>query len=1463
MKLYLKLLILFLPSILSAQSITYTTGPNLSNKSRSHQSQLLPNGKVLIMGGNDAVYANITSYNSCELYNPTTNSFEPAAPMSIAKGSLMSEILNNGNVIAMGGVDDKSVFRSCEIYNYQTNTWSMADSMEIEHGESTSIKLRDGRLLVAGGNTQKCEIYDPEKNTWTYAGEMKNFHGAGMTLTMLNNGNIIAIGGETANNSIEIFYPTTGTWSDAGTTKDKRQYHSAILLNNGNILIAGSNINQLTSEIYDVYYRTTGLIRNLVSNSAGGSMVMLDNGNILLFTIGDFFTPEDPKTFQEYIPSSNTWVSSGVFKFFIGTNGYSINKLNNGTFFIAGGNVNTGSGAQKNTYIVNQNDNCTEPNLNSTVSIGKISDCAGKNQTITIDQPDANTTYRFYAGNLLLGSTVAPATGSLSYSISGSNLNIGKNIITIKVIKQGCPEKALQSSALIQVDDTNPFIPQIAVISGNNYICTDGASSTLAVQNHVSGTYKWSNLGAGIQNPISGSVVISVKNVDANGCLSKSSNVVEIQKITSDNVKAGADNVICETNLNLIKLEGKPTGGTWSGTGIVNNSHFDPAVSGPGSFKLSYTFCNYVSDKYIYVQPSNTVDIDTNTITWGPTDNTMCIVSYYTAKIPKGNSNKEYSYNFIVDNTMNTTATGTSFSQQYYFGSLVPQQKTAFIITTKNHSPACPVDTIKISKTFPVMQIPSTNVSSIIPDTICYGTSGKCIILKPQKNVLYYAEHNQNVGSSVSTTNENDTLVLDVPAFTNDNTSGTVYVFASLPAPCQKNSRVSIQYKSVYGISPVTSFELTGVYNTGQYIAAEIKTTADSLQLAIDGTVLENVTKFEPVRYDTEGTHNYRVTGFSKYGCSKSETKSFIVLKKPAMAANTVCSFDSIGFTGKIYKTIVDKKGNIIHIGYKYTPLGCSYDGTFDAYIKKIDKNTPSANWEIKHSFYGNNYNSTERTCQMFITGVTYDDNNDIYITGNYAGSKLTLGQLSVTNIDASSVRPHVFVAKINELGTVEWLISDDDISNPGQYDASRGVDIQYNNGNLYFSAKNARPIWKNHLGQNVPITGIYGYDCYRIFQINKSGSEINTISYIKTRNVTDAFFPKPTEMDDRRKVGTFPKLQVLNNNEIAICGKLNSGNSNIIFGNLTLEEYTGPEFTAILNISQKEFTSAKLEKSMSGVANAVVLKNRDKISGLSGKVNGQISVTEDVSVSLNSTLPYSVVKKVNANGDLLWKKVIDGADIAEVILSADESQVIITGVSTAGIKFDGTDSLYGINIGNGTYKDQVYAIGIDVNQGSVLWAEQMGSTILSDVFQSSAISNCNDLIITGGPEYVNYDLGKVIFREDTITTNNSYTVRLPLSGNCNKTDCAMLTEIKSVAISQQFSLYPNPANNEINISNTHNLIIKQIRVKDINGKFVLSPDLNYTDTNYKLDLSVLNSSLYIIEIITEDKTFNYKLIKN
>ncbi|MBI2933765.1 MAG: protein kinase [Planctomycetes bacterium] len=156
------------------------TVSRMSSGRAYHSAVLLTDGRVLVMGGAshtapERVPAGGSSFTAgCDLYDPSTHSFWPAASMIDGRKWFGAIRLDDGRVLVAGGLQDHlTALDKCEIYfpDSGAGRWEYAASLNTARGMAPVLRLPDGILAVAGnhrGGIMNCEILSGGK--WSPAG---------------------------------------------------------------------------------------------------------------------------------------------------------------------------------------------------------------------------------------------------------------------------------------------------------------------------------------------------------------------------------------------------------------------------------------------------------------------------------------------------------------------------------------------------------------------------------------------------------------------------------------------------------------------------------------------------------------------------------------------------------------------------------------------------------------------------------------------------------------------------------------------------------------------------------------------------------------------------------------------------------------------------------------------------------------------------------------------------------------------------------------------------------------------------------------------------------------------------------------------------------------------------------------------------------------------------------------------
>ncbi len=225
-----------------------------------HTATLLPDGKVLIVGGNrcNANSCSGPQLSSAELFDPVTETFSATGSMSFARSGHTATLLNNGTVLVAGGGDpgdgsNADDYTTAEIYHPATGSFTRVGNMTQGRTQHSASLLGDGRVLLAGGSTDlngfglvpsnTAEIYDPAALTFSPAGNMPNA-AALHTASMLLDGTVLVAGGygdscPGTRSGVSIFHPASNSFSLGPSLAKARAEHTATTMNDGRVLITG------------------------------------------------------------------------------------------------------------------------------------------------------------------------------------------------------------------------------------------------------------------------------------------------------------------------------------------------------------------------------------------------------------------------------------------------------------------------------------------------------------------------------------------------------------------------------------------------------------------------------------------------------------------------------------------------------------------------------------------------------------------------------------------------------------------------------------------------------------------------------------------------------------------------------------------------------------------------------------------------------------------------------------------------------------------------------------------------------------------------------------------------------------------------------------------------------------------------------------------------------------------------
>ncbi len=329
-----------------------------------HTATLLANGQVLITGGQDETYDSMDSdittqfgvqtVATAEVHDVDTGAVTATGPMMAARYNHTATLLPNGKVLIVGGSNASGSIASAELFDPATATFTTTGALNAARQLHTATLLPDGKVLIAGGRgattdtVPASEIYDPAAGTFTNTGALMSPRYE-HTSTLLSNGKVLIAGGykfgtAPAMAASELYDPATGTFSATGSLSVARYNHTATLLSNGKVLVAGGQagfvgnayVDYASAELYDPATGAFSATGSLSVARLTHSATSLPDGTVLVaggynHLNGDTYLASA----EVYNPASGTF--SAVASMIDVRFGHTATALAGGRVFVAGG----------------------------------------------------------------------------------------------------------------------------------------------------------------------------------------------------------------------------------------------------------------------------------------------------------------------------------------------------------------------------------------------------------------------------------------------------------------------------------------------------------------------------------------------------------------------------------------------------------------------------------------------------------------------------------------------------------------------------------------------------------------------------------------------------------------------------------------------------------------------------------------------------------------------------------------------------------------------------------------------------------------------------------------------------------------------------------------------------------------------------------------------------------------------
>ncbi len=279
--------------------------------------------------------------------------WSPTTGASTGFGNAQAAVLlPSGEVLMLSNASSLGSGNAAEIYDPVSGAVVLGAQVLFAHGPSlTATLLNNGLVLIVGGDSSPsaAELYDPSSGQFSATGAPVQPHGLFHTATRLNDGRVLVVGGLTAagvvggnsaaantNAGAETYDPQTGKFTLAGAMFANRDDQTATLLADGRVLIAGGqipNFQGFTADTAETYDPSTGNFSSTLPMTVarGGHFAALLANGKVLVGGGDY----PGGSAELFDPAAGTFTATGSMSY--GRTYAQATPLSSGQVLVAGG----------------------------------------------------------------------------------------------------------------------------------------------------------------------------------------------------------------------------------------------------------------------------------------------------------------------------------------------------------------------------------------------------------------------------------------------------------------------------------------------------------------------------------------------------------------------------------------------------------------------------------------------------------------------------------------------------------------------------------------------------------------------------------------------------------------------------------------------------------------------------------------------------------------------------------------------------------------------------------------------------------------------------------------------------------------------------------------------------------------------------------------------------------------------
>ena len=217
---------------------------------RGHTATLLANGKILIVGGENANGV----IGASEIFDPALGTTTMSGSLVEARAAHSASLLSDGRVLIAGGRDASGLLSSTEIFDPASGQFSLSVPLHHARAGHSATRLPDGRVAISGGDeVGTVELVDAATMTVAAEGSLRtarSLHGT----ALLSDGTLLLAGGIAPDGTHikwgEIYYPAYGMSQPTGLLTVGRSRPTLRVLPDGKVQVIGG-FSDSTIEIFD------------------------------------------------------------------------------------------------------------------------------------------------------------------------------------------------------------------------------------------------------------------------------------------------------------------------------------------------------------------------------------------------------------------------------------------------------------------------------------------------------------------------------------------------------------------------------------------------------------------------------------------------------------------------------------------------------------------------------------------------------------------------------------------------------------------------------------------------------------------------------------------------------------------------------------------------------------------------------------------------------------------------------------------------------------------------------------------------------------------------------------------------------------------------------------------------------------------------------------------------------------